>query len=96
VSVAESVGEVERRPVGLVGEVLVSAAVLLERRRGRDGGRVDDALHRAGPLALPEDDAHRVHYRLRRVLVLQENQEADHYILVPGAGDQSSRVAISY
>ena len=68
--VGEPVGEVERRPARFVDEVLVPAAALSQRRGGRDRGRVDDAPHRAGALALPQDDARRVHRRLRRVLVL--------------------------
>jgi hypothetical protein len=83
VGVAESVGEVERRPARLVDGVLVPAAAVLSQRRGRrDGGRVDDAPHRAGALAQPQDGAHRVHRRLSDVLVLRETlhrQAAVHY-----------------
>lgn len=63
-----AVGQAERCPAGLVYEVLVPAAVLLERRRRHDGAGVDDAPHRLGPLALLKDRARRVDGRFDGVL----------------------------
>ena len=66
---------VERRPTRFADEIFVPSAagavvLVLERRSGRYGGGVDDALHRLGFLALPEDHAHRGHCSFRRALVL--------------------------
>lgn len=70
--VGEAVGEVERGPAGLVDEGLEAVAVFPERGGGADGGRVDDAPHGLGPLALLQDDAVRVHDCFGWVLVLHK------------------------
>ena len=67
----------ERRPAGFVDGVLEAGGVLLERRGRSHGARVDDALHRAGFLALPEDHPRRVQRRLRRVIVLHAIQDGN-------------------
>ena len=69
VFVAVVAGQAEWGPAGFVHELFVPVAVLPERRGCDNGARVDDTLHRLGPLALLQDGARRVQCRFGGVLV---------------------------